>query len=314
MYEHAVSSGSASPASVSDALDIPLAAAEAELSFLQRLGLLAHGGYDSDLYRAVDPRASLSAVAAGLLERVSLIAGRIPSLAETYDRVARTSESSTATQILSGDADIVRSYVRIQHVATRELLVFDRPPYVLTPMEELEGAVLQRGVRWRGLYSRESFERPGSWDEVQRLLERGETARIVAGALPTKMVVADGRIAMVALTLQEGANEAILTEAQPLVAALRNLFESHWRRGIPLTATRPEASAPDHGRATERSGTLEERSILALMAAGLTDESIAGRLGISVRSLRRRLAVLQADLGAASRFQLGSEAARRGWI
>ena len=44
------------------------------------------------------------------------------------------------------------------------------------------------------------------------------------------------------------------------------------------------------------------------------DEQIARALGMSVRTVRRRVADLMDELGADSRFQAGVEAVRRGWI
>ncbi|WAC51253.1 hypothetical protein [Frigoribacterium sp. SL97] len=41
---------------------------------------------------------------------------------------------------------------------------------------------------------------------------------------------------------------------------------------------------------------------------------IAGQLGISSRTLRRRLHALFDELGASNRFHAGVEAARRGWV
>jgi DNA-binding NarL/FixJ family response regulator len=72
----------------------------------------------------------------------------------------------------------------------------------------------------------------------------------------------------------------------------------------PASPRRRPAAAP----------TREQQAILALIGAGLTDEVIAARLGISVRSLRRRSQRLMYEVGADNRFQLGVEAARRGWV
>ncbi len=56
------------------------------------------------------------------------------------------------------------------------------------------------------------------------------------------------------------------------------------------------------------------RRLVTLMAAGLTDESIARELGVSERTVARRIARLQHDLGVHSRFQLGVQASRRGLL
>jgi DNA-binding NarL/FixJ family response regulator len=62
------------------------------------------------------------------------------------------------------------------------------------------------------------------------------------------------------------------------------------------------------------SPTVAERNLLQRMADGSTDESIARRLGISDRQVRRRIARLLQRLGVSSRFAAGAEAVRRGWL
>lgn len=54
--------------------------------------------------------------------------------------------------------------------------------------------------------------------------------------------------------------------------------------------------------------------MLRLLAAGLTDEAVARRLDVSVRTLRRVTADLMERLEARSRFQAGYLAATRGWL
>lgn len=53
-----------------------------------------------------------------------------------------------------------------------------------------------------------------------------------------------------------------------------------------------------------------QQSIAALMAKGYTDEVVARKLGMSVRSCRRHIATMMRDLDATSRFQAGVQAAR----
>ena len=50
------------------------------------------------------------------------------------------------------------------------------------------------------------------------------------------------------------------------------------------------------------------------MAAGVTDEAAANRLGVSLRTVRRRVADLMERLDASSRFEAGLKAGRRGWL
>lgn len=72
----------------------------------------------------------------------------------------------------------------------------------------------------------------------------------------------------------------------------------------PATALSPPANAL----------SLEDRRLLALLAAGLKDDAIARQLGTSPRTLRRRLRHLLDELNAETRFQAGAQASRRGLV
>lgn len=57
-----------------------------------------------------------------------------------------------------------------------------------------------------------------------------------------------------------------------------------------------------------------QRAIAALTAKGYTDEVVARRLGMSVRTCRRHIAALMRDLDSVSRFQAGVQAAHRSLV
>jgi DNA-binding CsgD family transcriptional regulator/predicted transcriptional regulator len=79
-------------------------------------------------------------------------------------------------------------------------------------------------------------------------------------------------------------------------------------------AGRVSADGPPDPATGLRAPTVDERDLLAFVAAGATDDVIARQLGISPRTLRRRLHDLFDELGASNRFHAGVEAARRGWV
>lgn len=56
-----------------------------------------------------------------------------------------------------------------------------------------------------------------------------------------------------------------------------------------------------------------DRTILALLLSGLTDQAVAAQLDLSLRTLQRRLRHLMDLAGAQSRMQLGWHASRNGW-
>jgi DNA-binding NarL/FixJ family response regulator len=60
--------------------------------------------------------------------------------------------------------------------------------------------------------------------------------------------------------------------------------------------------------------TAATRLLLQLMRTGAVDTTIARELGVSLRTVHRRIAGLQHLLCVHSRFQLGVTARERGWV
>ncbi|GAB2845955.1 helix-turn-helix domain-containing protein [Lentzea nigeriaca] len=73
-------------------------------------------------------------------------------------------------------------------------------------------------------------------------------------------------------------------------------------------------TAIEENQSFEGEPTAETKLLLTLMAAGATDRAIARELGISERTVHRRIARLQVLLGAHSRFQLGFQVRARHWL
>lgn len=60
--------------------------------------------------------------------------------------------------------------------------------------------------------------------------------------------------------------------------------------------------------------TDDELALLRMLARGLTDEVVAQKLGLTGRTLRRRLRSAMDKLEAGSRFEAGFKLARSGWL
>lgn len=65
---------------------------------------------------------------------------------------------------------------------------------------------------------------------------------------------------------------------------------------------------------TEATPTQDELALLRLLARGFTDEVVAQKLGLTGRTLRRRLRSAMDKLDASSRFEAGYKLARSGWL
>ncbi|MEX0168843.1 LuxR C-terminal-related transcriptional regulator [Streptomyces sp. LMG1-1-1.1] len=225
---------------------------------------------------------------------------------ETFRRQRLASHGDHLVEIVTGDAVGLR--MRQAWTSAREQIrQLDSPPYFPLPGATEDAlATLARGVTQRVVYSRESLEVPGNLEAaIEPCIEAGEQARVLP-SVPVKLVIIDEAYAMVSLSIKESDVHNTMLVVQPcgLLSALVALFEQAWQSALPF-----------HGRTTRPAGLLPaDRRLLRLLAGGAADEVIARELGVSRRTLFRRIQVLMARLGATNRFQLALQAQRSGWL
>ena len=141
-------------------------------------------------------------------------------------------------------------------------------------------------------------------EAVRRRAELGEHVRVL-GDVPGRLAVV-GDVAALVPQRFDPADDVVLVVRQPgLVASVTLLFEGLWERALVV---------PGIGADDPTEGDSARRLLLDQMARGVKDEQIARTLGLSLRTVRRRVADLLDELGADSRFQAGVEAVRRGWL
>src|SRR5262249_47535953 len=149
---------------------------------------------------------------------------------------------------------------------------------------------------------------------VRDAVAGGEQARVFRD-VPVKLLLSDEDRALVMLPRSDGRDaDALLVYPSKLLDVLSELFEVFWRLGAPIHAV-PETD-PGAGRAAVVADEPRPTSqqLLSLLTAGLSDDAIARELGVSKRTVHRRISRLQELLGARTRFQLGVQASRRGWL
>lgn len=165
-------------------------------------------------------------------------------------------------------------------------------------------AMLARGVRIALLVATRAARLPGAARYLARMHEHGARIRL-APAVPLHLNVVDRAVTVLALDpAEDGAEptEDVVLHSPRLASCFARVFEHHWGTGLP------------YGTDCAEEWTPREREVLALLAAGTKDETIARRLGCSERTLRRLLAGLVTRLGAESRFAAGVRAARLGLL
>jgi sugar-specific transcriptional regulator TrmB len=292
-----------SPEESARRLEVTLSAVRTSLDRLMELGLLeASGPYG---FRAADPRIGLGSAIRRRRAELDRLSVEADELAAEFQEGLLRAEPERVIEVVEGSPAAGRRLGELLAGASREVLALDAPPYAASGTSiTAEEAVLARGVRCRAIYSATVLDLPEKLDEIRRVTKLGEQARVLAH-LPIKLVLVDGRTALLPLTgHEEGIGfTSVVVRHSALTDALVALFETLWREAAPLWGT---SSVPSLDGA--------DRQILELLAVGMKDEAILRQLGISERTLRRRISSLLGRLGATGRFQAGVQAARRGWI
>ena len=136
--------------------------------------------------------------------------------------------------------------------------------------------------------------------KIKQVIDAGAEVRTVSH-LPRAAVVFDRALAVL-LGSTDDERTAARVRDDEVVRFLIDMFEHMWDGATPLNSF-------ESGYA-EVADDLQHK-IAGLMAKGFTDEVLARKMGMSVRTCRRHIAALMHDLDAVSRFQAGVMATRR---
>lgn len=247
-------------------------------------------------FRAVPPEGAVDLLVAGVQAELAAVRASAVHLQAQYDAVRAASGTADLIEVITGEQQIVERFGRLMGAAAEEVMAFVAPPF-LAPgdYEEDERHQLDAGVRYRVVYDPSGIEAQGGPVELLAAVKAGEEAR-VASAVPVKMFVVDRRSALIPMSLDSGP-AAVVVSRFGLVDALVSLFDLVWESAWPL--------AEYGGGAATESLTERDRQLVGLLRAGYTDEAIARALGVSARTVARRLVVLMGWTGVATRFQLG---------
>ncbi|MFE7897980.1 LuxR family transcriptional regulator [Streptomyces sp. NPDC057424] len=152
---------------------------------------------------------------------------------------------------------------------------------------------LGQGVRMRVLCQRTAPLSPGTSSSIDHMLELGAQVRTLDDHF-VRLLVFDAETAII--SLPGNPLGAVVVREPHVVAFSVETYERLWLTAAPCVVA-PRARA-------EAAGDVRQ-AIVRLLGEGLTDASVAKRLGMSVRTCRRHIAELMEELGAQSRFQAG---------
>jgi sugar-specific transcriptional regulator TrmB/DNA-binding CsgD family transcriptional regulator len=308
-YRTLLRSSGASVPELAAQLALPPARVRSLLAELSAKGLVTTARQRPRRYRAVPPDIVLEALIQRQTDALARAGAAAAALIEEFrPQTFRVAPGDDVIEVLGEEAHVRRVIAEIQRGATNECLCLDKPPYVTGPPHTVDPAEIEglaRGVAYRTLIDVEAFDAPGVLDRVRACVEAGAEVRVGAG-LSLKLLIVDGRIGLIPMHLEALGGPVLLLRASSLLEALRDYFDLLWRQAAPLSAADLSRTEAD-----PRSALDTEQHLLARLAAGSNDKATAAALGLSPRTLDRRIGTLMKRIGARTRFQAGWLAAHR---
>ena len=209
--------------------------------------------------------------------------------APVWEVVAAELAPALLQHLIGSAGDMVRSSVLSLAVG---------PGLEAASIEQAQGGLREGRFRQRTLYPMDVMDSPAGRDWLSSWAAAGEAQRLTL-APPSDFAIFDDQAVVAVATWGDPGADYVLIREPMIVAAFTTLFDRSFERGLPVTT---ERGAGDD--------TTEDLRLLRLLARGLKDESIARYLGVSLRTVRRRIAGLMEAHAAETRFQLGVAAAR----
>ncbi|WP_229703730.1 helix-turn-helix domain-containing protein [Streptomyces albiflavescens] len=320
VYGLLVASGRATTADLVERAGLTELEAERILTSLTSKGLASHTDATPRVFRAVPPDVALLPRLRRSADALDLARVEATRLVESYRETMRRHDAGQLLEVITG-AEALRQHLRqIQTSTQDEMLWFCKAQYVAMPSgsnaEEFQA--LTRGVRYRVLYEKAFFDDEGAVDNVVAGVRAGEVARAVPH-LPLRLAIADRSVAIFPLVAggPHGSPEeptTALVRDSNLLAALIALFERYWEDAVPLHVDDAGAVSGTDGIGGANSLSPTDHKLLSLLVAGVADKAIASQMGLSRRTVQRRIQSMMEHAGATTRMQLAWQAARRGWL
>jgi DNA-binding CsgD family transcriptional regulator len=315
VYRWILTHQSASPSAVAAGLGISVEMATTAVHRLALLRLVIREDEGPGRAHAVAPDTAMAALAAPMEEQISRLRLDLAGLRTRLNGfLPHFSQAGHATltavegiQIIESDEEARAALTRAAQDC-REEVIASQPGGCSSSVRAKEEAIrrdlalLARGVRMRSLYHHTArFDGP-SQAYVETLSGLGGQYR-TTHELFGRLIIFDQELAFIPVTDAVGAT---VIRQPSVVHYLYTIFEQFW------SLAKPFVPAGDEGLGQVAREI--DQTILRMLAAGLKDEVIARRLGLSLRTTRRHIAGIMQELGSTSRFQAGVAAAQAGLL
>ncbi|MEQ6900503.1 LuxR C-terminal-related transcriptional regulator [Nocardioides sp. YIM 152588] len=285
-------------AELADVLSLPPGRVAVALEGLVARGLATPRA--GERFSAISPDIALGSHLSDQRGRLHDAELALAELVEAYRTSALGNAERELIEVVHGPEAVQRRYLQLQLGATERIDTFvTGRPQVVSDRNTEEATVLARGIRARAVIDRDFLAEPDGVRNVEDSLGAGVEVRATS-QIPLKLIVVDGRLAMLPLLGRGDGVDPSLVLRGGLAHLAQGLFDAVWARARPYGTT-SEALDPVDSR------------IMQLLLAGFTDAAVAGQLDLSSRTVQRRISALMGRAGVASRVQLGWHAREHGW-
>lgn len=165
------------------------------------------------------------------------------------------------------------------------------------------GAATPSAAHHRMIVGSPAVGGPGAAERIADMTARGIEIR-TTGVLPVRIAVVDREVLAVALELGDDCGFVLVERSAEAARQVAARFTDSW-----WTRARPCGAVP---AAPGSAASVTEAAVIEGLVQGLTDESVARRVGITPRTVRRYVAAVSERYGATSRLQLGVLIGRAG--
>lgn len=307
LYRVLVESASATPSELATTLDSDVGDVIAFLESLEQRGLVGrHVSGDDEHFTASPPSVAIGSLIVERQRWLRRAEIELERLNELYRKAGDERTASDLVDLVPGRQAGMQRVAQLLRAARREVRLTVRTTKLTTAeydfAEERRG--VERGVRFRILAERGVLDRPNMLTEFHD--GQGIDVRL-APSLPSRLLIVDSEVAMVPVMASPDdlSGGALIVHRSGILDSLIALFEGLWSHGTPLLESAP--SSPDGLEETDA-------RILRLLNAGLTDHKVSNQLGLSARTVQRRMSRLMERAGVETRLQLGVAAKERGWL
>jgi hypothetical protein len=279
---------------------------------LQGANLVRTAVDDPDRYIAVNPEVASTRTLAALEEEAARHQNRIAGVRMEFQRLVTDYEQAKTGRQRGPSADLISDVGNVRAFLADIGEMARTRAWSLNPGNRtseaglaaalpLDLVALGRGVELRSVFQRSAMTHSATRRYIAEISEAGAQVRMTA-RIPFRLSLIDGYLLC---ATESGERGAKVYDNEDIVSLGESFFRFIWDSSVSVDAG-VEGTGEDVDDLS--------RAILLSLAVGKKDDAVARDLSVSVRTMRRNMAMLMTRLKADTRFQAGVNAARRGWV